>query len=46
MIRGPAGHLGLDTLELKLRQIEFVHKNIDHPNRIVFDDPVSQAFRE
>src|SRR5262249_17913304 len=46
MIRGSAGHLGLDTVEPKLGKIEFIHKNIDHPNRIVHADPVSQAFRK
>ena len=46
MIRGSAGHLGLDTVEPKLGKIEFVHKDVDHPNRIVLADPVSQAFRK
>jgi hypothetical protein len=46
MIRGSAGHLGLDTVEPKLGKIEFVHKHVDHPNRIVLADPVSQAFRK
>jgi hypothetical protein len=41
-----ANHLGLDTLEPKLRQSEFVHKDIDHPNGIVLADPVFQAFRK
>jgi hypothetical protein len=39
MIRGAAGLLGLDTLEPKLRQFEFVHKDIDHPNGIVLVSP-------
>jgi hypothetical protein len=46
MIRRSAGHLGLDTVEPKPGKIEFVHKDVDHPNRIVLADPVSQAFRK
>ena len=44
MIRRSAGHLRLDTVEPKLGKIKFVHKDVDHPNRIVLADPVSQAF--
>jgi hypothetical protein len=46
MIRRSAGHLGLDTVESKFGKIEFVHKDVDHPNRIVLADPVFQAFRK
>src|ERR1700738_5738383 len=46
MIRRPAGHLGLDTVESKSGKIESVHKDVDHPNRIVLADPVFQAFRK
>ena len=40
MIGRSAGHLGLDTVEPKLSKIEFVHKDVDHPNWIVLADPV------
>jgi hypothetical protein len=46
MIRRPARDLGIDPAEPKLGQIEFVDKDIDHPNRIVLTDPVFQAFRK
>ena len=45
MIGRSAGHLGLDTVEPKLSKIEFVHKDVDHPNWIVLADPV-QTFRK
>src|SRR5207344_2825118 len=40
------GCLGIDPVEPKLGQIEFVDKDVDHPNRIVLADPVFQAFRK
>jgi hypothetical protein len=46
MIRRSTGRLGLDTVEPKSGKIEFVHKDVDHPNRIVLADPISQAFRK
>ena len=46
MIGRSAGHLGLDTVEPKLGKIEFVHKDVDHPDWIVLADPVPQAFRK
>ena len=46
MIGRSAGHLGLDTVEPKLSKIEFVHKDVDHPNWIVLADPVPQTFRK
>ena len=46
MIGRSAGHLGLDTVEPKLGKIEFVHKDVDHPNWIVLADPVPKAFRK
>jgi hypothetical protein len=46
MIRRPAGCLGIDPAEPKLRQVEFVHKDVDHANGIVLADPVFQAFRK
>ena len=46
MIRRPAGYLGIDPAEPKLGKIEFVGKDVDHPNGIVLADPVFQAFRK
>src|SRR4029078_11301559 len=46
MIRGPAGDLRNDTAKPKRAQIEFVHEDIDDPNRVVLIDPVCQAFRK
>jgi Flp pilus assembly protein CpaB len=46
MIRRPAGYLGIDPVEPKLGQIEFVDKDVDHPNRIILANPVFQAFRK
>ena len=46
MIRRPASRLGSNPVKSQLAQIEFLDKNIDHPNRIVLADPVFQAFRE
>ena len=46
MIRRPAGYLGIDPAEPKLGKIEFVDKDVDHPNGIVLADPVFQAFRK
>src|SRR5207237_10420451 len=42
-IRRSAGHFGLDPAESKVGKIEFVDKNVDHPNLIVLTDPVFQA---
>ncbi len=44
MIGRPTGRLGIDSAEPKLGQIEFIDKDVDHANRIVFDDLVFQAF--
>src|SRR3979409_1125954 len=46
MKRSPAGYLGIDPAEPKLGQIQFIDKDIDHPNRIVLANPVFQAFRK
>jgi len=46
MIRRPPGGLGIDPVEPKLSQIEFVDKNVNNANRIVLADPVFQAFRK
>jgi hypothetical protein len=32
-------------VEPKLGKIEFVHKDVDHPNRIVLPDPVAPCWR-
>src|ERR1043166_5366810 len=44
MIRGPASYLGQDPVKSQLRQIEFINKDIDHPDGIVIIDPIFQAF--
>ena len=46
MIRRPSGCLGRNPAKPKPRQIEFIDKDINHPNRIVLADPVFQAFRK
>ena len=46
MIRRPAGRLGSDPAKPQLGQVEFLDKDVDHPNRIVLADPVFQAFRK
>jgi hypothetical protein len=46
VVRRPAGCLRIYPVEPKLSQIEFVDKNVDHPNRIVLADPVFHAFRK
>ena len=46
MIRRPAGCLRIDPAKPKLSQIEFLDKDVNHPNRIVLADPVFQAFRK
>jgi hypothetical protein len=34
MIRRPAGSLWRDPIELQIAQIEFIDKNINHPDRL------------
>ena len=46
MIRRPASCLGSNPIKPQLAEIEFVHKDIDHPNGIVLVDPVLQVFRK
>src|ERR1017187_9253303 len=46
MIRRAPGCLGIHPIEPKLGQIQCVDKNADDANRIVFADPVLQAFRK
>ena len=36
----------LDPVEPKFGKIEFVHKDVDHPDWIVLADPVPKAFRK
>ena len=43
MMRKSAGGLGINSTKPKLRQIEFIDKDIDHANRIVLANPVFQA---
>ena len=37
---------GVDPAKSKLSQIEFVDKDVNHPNRIRLADPVFQAVRK
>ncbi len=46
MVRRPTGRLWIDTAEPEFAEIEFVNKNVNHPNRIVFINPVVQQHRE
>src|ERR1700730_352933 len=46
MIRGPPGGLRINPFEPKLRQIEPLNKNVDHPNRVVLANPIFQALRK
>ena len=46
MIRRPTGRLGVDPAEPKIAQIELVDKDGDHPNGIVLNNPIFQAFRK
>ena len=46
MIRRPASRLGINPVKSQLGQVEFLNKNVDHPNRIVLANPVFQAFRK
>ena len=34
------------ALEAKIAKIKFIDKDIDHPDRIVFTDPIFQIFRK
>ena len=46
MIGRPTGCLGVDPVKSDLGQIEFLDKDVYHPNRIVLADRVFQAFRK
>ncbi len=46
MIARPPRRLRHSATEPETAQIELIDENIDHPNRIVFVDPVLQALRE
>ena len=46
MIRRPTSRLRIDPVKSQLGKVEFLDKNVDHPNRIVLADPVFQAFRK
>src|SRR5258708_8191512 len=43
MIRRPPGRLGSDPIEPQAREVEFLNKGVDRPNRIALIDPVRQA---
>src|SRR5262252_10455455 len=46
MIGRPPRRLGINSAKPKLGQIEFLDKGVDRSNRIVFANPVFQAFRK
>jgi len=46
MIRRPARRLSRHPAKPKRSQIKFLDKDVDHPNRIVFPDPVFHALRK
>jgi hypothetical protein len=46
VIQRPAGGFEGDPFEPKPSQIEFLDKDVNHPNRIVLIDPIFQAFRK
>src|SRR5215469_7406576 len=46
MIPRPPGRLSVNPTELKIRQIKFIDKNIDHTNWIVLANPILQTFGE
>src|ERR1700730_2586619 len=46
MVRRPAGCLGINPAEPKLVQIEPIHKDVDHTNRIILANPIFQAIRK
>ncbi len=46
MIRRPPRRRRIDADKTKLAEIQFINKDIDHPNRIITPDPVVQAFRQ
>jgi hypothetical protein len=44
MIARPSRRLGYDPLETQLTQVQFIDKNVDHPDRIVLRDIVFEIF--
>jgi hypothetical protein len=46
MIRRAPSDLGGYPIEAEFAQMEFIHKNVNHPNRIILVDPILQAFRK
>ena len=46
MIRRAADRLRIDPAKPKIGQIQFLNKDVDHPNGIVLADPIFQAFRK
>src|SRR5262249_6083853 len=43
MIERPPGRLGSEPIEPQAREVEFLNKGVDRPNRIALIDPVLQA---
>ena len=46
MIAGPAGFPRLGPVKAETQKIKIINKDIDHPNRIVFANPVFQPLRK
>src|SRR5262245_12842357 len=46
MVGRPAGCFRINATETELRQIELLDKYLDGANRIIFANPILQAFRE
>src|SRR5262249_16937339 len=46
MVGRPSGRLRINATETELRQIESLDKYVDCANRIIFANPILQAFRE
>ncbi len=46
MIARPARRQRRNPVETQAAKIEFIDKNIDHPNRVVITDPVFQPIRK
>jgi hypothetical protein len=46
MVSWAARGFGINATEPEVSQVEFRDKGLDHSNRIVFANPVFQAFRK
>ena len=46
MIARPAGRLGRNPAKAQAAEIKLLNKDIDHPHRIVFANPIIQPLRK